>query len=290
MKKALKTFLELAVVAGLAYGMIKLLQHYTFTDEMKPDTLTEKVIFIAGIILMALVVLAVHELGHLVAGLAQGFRFELFVVGPLGIRREGEKAKLYLNKNLGFYGGVAATSPRDDDPANARRFANVLLAGPVASLLFAAFCGAIAVFLDGPLGLLMMTGAAISVAIFFATTIPSRTGMFFTDRKRYQRLIRTGKDQEVELALLRIMGRFSQDNSYRNVREEDIELLRRDEDPYIRFMGLFNLMCFQLEKQGAIEEQLSEEYQLASEGISKNMVKAFDVEIEKYRQQVAASA
>ena len=40
---------------------------------------------------MAFVVLGVHELGHLIAGLVQGFRFELFVVGPLGIRREEEK-------------------------------------------------------------------------------------------------------------------------------------------------------------------------------------------------------
>ncbi len=289
MKKALKTTLELALVAGLSFGLVMLVKETVLTDDLKPDGPVDKAIMIVSTILIAFVVLGVHELGHLLTGLAQGFRFELYVVGPLGIRREGDKVKVYLNKNLGFYGGVAGTSPVNDHPDNARKFANVLLAGPIASLLFAALCALLTVFTSGLPSLIFVMGAAISVAIFFATTIPSRSGMFFTDRKRYQRLIRPGKDQDVELAILRILGRFAQDDSYRNVSVDDIMLLRQEEDAPIRFMGLFNLICYQLEMQGAIEEEVSAEYQKTAESMSKTMVKAFDTEIEKYRQKVAAA-
>ncbi len=38
-----------------------------------------KILEIVGIILMGFVVIGVHELGHLIMGLWQGFRFELYI-------------------------------------------------------------------------------------------------------------------------------------------------------------------------------------------------------------------
>lgn len=239
-----------------------------------------------GIILMAFVVLAIHELGHLIIGLQQGFRFELFVVGPLGIKRENNKIKVYLNKNLGYYGGVAATSPIDDSPENANKFAKILLAGPITSVLFAIVSFLIAYLVGKPLEILFYSGGAISIAIFLATTVPSRTGMFFTDRKRYQRLLTPGKDQEVELAMLRIMGRFSNDNSYKNIDENDINILISDDLPFIKFFGLFNLVCQQLEKNKVVEEDVLKQYETTSKEMSKSIVKAFNKEIEKYKEKL----
>ena len=90
---------------------------------------------------MIFAVLSFHELGHLIAGIIQGFRFELFVVGPLGIKREKGKIKIYLNKNIQYYGGVAATLPIDASPENGKKFANLLLAGPIASILLSIILG-----------------------------------------------------------------------------------------------------------------------------------------------------
>ena len=143
---------------------------------------------------MIFVVLGVHEMGHLLIGLQQGFRFQLFVVGPLGIKREEERVKVYFNTNIGYYGGLAATTPVGDHPDNAKKFARILIAGPLASLLLALLFFGLAPLIGRPFGILFFIGSAISMAIFFATTIPSQTGMFFTDRKRYQRLITPGKN------------------------------------------------------------------------------------------------
>ena len=281
-------YVEWAIMLVLVIGAVRLFQMVDFTDDLRPASALGKFIMVLGIIAMAFIVLAAHELGHLLAGLAQGFRFELFVVGPLGIKREEDKVKVYWNTNLSYYGGVAGTSPLDDHPDNARRFARVLLAGPLASLLFAAICFLLASLIQHPVAVLLFAGGSISVAIFFATTVPSRTGMFFTDRKRYQRLVQPGKDQEVELAMLRILGKFAKDNSFKNVSRADIDVMVADDYPSIRFFGLFNLICYQIEHQGAYAPSVMEAYQAASEEMPKAVVKAFDQEIEKYQLQVAA--
>ena len=107
-----------------------------------------KILEVFGNIIMIFTVLSFHELGHLIAGLMQGFRFELFVVGPLGIKREKDKIKIYLNKNIQYYGGVAATLPVNINPNNGKKFANLLLAGPIASILLAIILGMLSYLFD----------------------------------------------------------------------------------------------------------------------------------------------
>ena len=252
------------------------------------ETTTEKIGILLGIIIMIHLVLAVHELGHLLVGLLQGFRFELFVVGFLGIKREEEQTKVYFNKNFGYYGGVAATSPQDDSSENAKKFARVLLAGPAASVLLAVICFLLVNAVISPWQEMLYFGGITSMAIFLATTIPSSTGMFFTDRKRYQRLVRPGKDQQVELAILNIMGKFAKDGSYQNIAKQDIEVLIADELPFFRYFGLFNMICWQLEHTGQVEEALQTEYDATAKEISTSMVKVFDQEIEKYTAKYGA--
>lgn len=270
----------------LLFGIFRLSKEFGFPENLKPNTSTGKYLTMIGIVFIAFIVLAIHELGHLIVGLINGFRFELFVVGPLGIKRENNKVKIYLNKNIGYYGGIAATSPIDEDKNNAKKFAQVLLAGPIASFIFALICFLIVSLIGKPLGIIFYAGGAISIAIFLATTIPSRTGMFFTDRKRYQRLVNPGKDQQVELAILNLMGRYSKDNSYKNVDKNDINVLVSDEYPFIKFFGLFSLVCFQLENNGVVEEETTRDYESNSKEMSKSLVKVFDKEIEKLKERL----
>lgn len=288
MKKESKftSFLEWTIMLVLLFGIVKISNLFGFGDQLKPDTRSGKILMMIGIFVMAFVVLAVHELGHLIVGLVNGFKFELFVIGPLGIKKENDKVKIYFNKNLGYYGGVAATSPVDDIKDNAKIFAKILLAGPIASILFAFFCFVISSLIGKPFGIIFYGGGIISIGIFLATTIPSRTGMFFTDRKRYQRLVTPGKDQLVELAMLKIIASYSKYESYKYFDENDIDLLVSDELPFIKFFGLYNRVCFELENNGVIGEKTSFDYEDHSKMMSKNLVVAFNKEIEKLKERL----
>jgi hypothetical protein len=276
------TWLKWILVVILFVGIFQFTLDFFQIKNLKPDTIQDQVIMNIGIFLMVFIALGVHELGHLIVGLKNGFRFEFFVVGFLGIKRNDQRIEFYFNKNLGYFGGVAATSPVDDNKNNARKFAQVLIAGPITSILFAVLCFAIIPFFNGYFGIVVYAGAMISLGIFFTTTIPTRTGMFFTDRKRYQRLVTPGKAQLVELAIFKIIGVLSRDKSYKNIDKNDLYILIEDELPFFQFYGLFNLICYQLEINGKAEEKVLEDYQRISKKMSKIVVASFDKEIETF--------
>ena len=241
------------------------------------------------LILSIFVVLSFHELGHLIAGLIQGFRFELFVVGPLGIKRENNKIKIYVNTNPSYYWGVTATMPNDGHPVNAQKFARVLLAGPMASL-FLAMIGLLAFsFVSKPFDLIFFSLGALSLTTFFVTTLPSKAGMFFTDRKRYQRLVRPGKDQEVELALFRILGKYSKDESYKNLDIKDIKILIQEDSTFFHYYGLFCMKAYLIENEKDISAEFEQQYSGASKMISKRMLVIFDNELRKLNKDCAAN-
>lgn len=283
-------YIEWAVMLVLFVGLLVLSKKIGFIDDLKVDSKQGKVMMFIGIFVMMHVVLAVHELGHLLTGLFQGFRFDLFVVGFLGIKREDDKIKVYLNKNMGYYGGIAGTSPKDDSPDNPKKFARILLAGPIASVLFAILCLVLCNYVGKPHGLAVYTGGIMSIGIFFATTIPSRTGMFFTDRKRYQRLVSPGKDRDVELAMLSIMGKFSKDNSYKDIDQHQIQILMDDDMPFIKNFGLFNMICWKLENKGEFENELLETLREQSAGMPKSYNAVLEKEIENYKEKYLSQA
>lgn len=282
----IKTIIEVIVFLGLLFLTFYLLQNIGYFVKEKPKSIQGKTIMLLGIFVMFFVSLGVHELGHLITGLVQGFQFQLFVVGPLGIKREADGIKVYFNKNLGLYGGVAATSPVKDDPDNPLKFARLIVAGPLSSLLFAIFFTGLSLLLGSPFDIIFYAGGLMSLGIFFATTIPSKTGMFFSDRKRYQRLTTPGKDQEVEVAMLRVMGQYALDNSYKNVSQKDIEIMVMDDMPFVRFFGLFNLICYHLEMNGEADSAVEEKYTEVARLMPSNLVKGMNAEIDRFRAQV----
>lgn len=283
-------YLEWAILIILFVGLFMLSRQVDFIQDLSPLTLSQRGVIVGGIVLIGFAAITAHELGHLLVGLMQGFRFELFVVGFLGVKREEDFIKWYFNKNMGLFGGVAATSPVEDDPTNAKKFARILLAGPVASILFAILCVILAFTFWNIPGLILFTGGIISLTLFLVTTIPSKTGVFFTDRKRYQRLVTPGKDQDVELAMLSILGKTSKDKSYRNIDSKDMEVLIADDLPFIRFYGLFTKVCYQLEHNGQATEEVLAAYHTAANGLSKNLVAAFDSELEGHKKKIIQSA
>lgn len=237
---------------------------------------------ILGNIIIIFLVLGIHKLGHLLTGLAQGFRFELFVVGPLGIKREDDKIKVYLNKDIQFYGGVAATLPRNNHPDNDKMFANILIAGPIASLLLAIILGVLYFLMDFEYSNFLFIGGLMSFGILLATTVPNKTGIFFTDRKRFQRLTSDGPEREIELAVLRTTGAYGIDGSYVNANEDDIELMISDPD--YKYMGLFAKLSYQFIKTGAFDADTKNEYDTISKEMPESLVKMFSKELDKLKE------
>jgi hypothetical protein len=286
MKNKYLKYFGFALAIILFFILIKLSNVIEFAKNTKVETQEDKIILIVGVIIIMHFVLLIHELGHVIMGLLQGFRFELLVVGLLGIKREEEKIKIYLNKNFGYYGGLGLTVPKDDSSDNLRKFANVILAGPIASIVFAVICFFVVNYLANPYGDIVFAAGLASFGIFLATTIPSRSGMFYTDRKRYQRLIKAGKDQEVELAMLTILGSYVKNQSYKDIKKEVFDVLITDNDSFVKHYGLFNLICWQIEHEGAIEDKVKEEYNEISKKLNKNMVKSYNDEIQKYSDKI----
>lgn len=70
----------------------------------------------------------------MLAGRAVGFRFLLFVVGPLQIDHLGDRLRLGVNRNLAYYGGVTIVGP-PGARASRKQLGWVMAGGPLASLV-----------------------------------------------------------------------------------------------------------------------------------------------------------
>jgi hypothetical protein len=218
---------------------------HIFDKGKKPGGLLFSVILVAGLFIP----LAVHELGHLAAGLIQGFRFELFVVGLLGIKRTQKGISIYLNKNVGMMGGIAATVPTTNSDTNKRKFGWVVLAGPITSLVFAIVCFALLPISNTTFQWFWLIAGACSFSLCLATTLPTKSGVFFTDRARFQRLISKGKAGESEEALLSIIAQTTIDNSSKNIALRHARTLQNDEEAFMRFWGYYYEYHFYLDNE-----------------------------------------
>lgn len=142
-----------------------------------------------------LLVVLLHELGHLAGGRLAGLRPLLLIVGPLKLTWVGGRTRLALNRSINLAGGVASAVP-DDDRDLVRRQLLMVAGGPVASLV----CGLLLLLATtAATGLgaaaLAMAGA-LSLVIALATLIPSRAGGFTSDGGRLLMLLRGGPQAE----------------------------------------------------------------------------------------------
>ncbi len=138
-----------------------------------------------------LLVIAVHELGHLLGGLSQGMRFLLLIFGPFQWSATSEGIRFRWVTNLGLMGGIAATLPVKMD--NLRRQTLPMIAGgPLASLALTLAGGALAASLDGRAGAYAAIVALLSLAIFLVTAFPFRAGGFMSDGMQFIEVLRGG--------------------------------------------------------------------------------------------------
>lgn len=277
MKRTFNPGLVFVLIALLLVSPDVVAEHKSgiFPDGQKP----EGWVFALSGFLGLFSALAVHELGHLIAGLAQGFRFELFVVFLLGVKRTEKGIQFYLNRNLGYMGGVAATVPTKKDPNNRIRFAFMVLAGPIASLLFAIICYLAVTYTKNELSSFWLFAGTTSIGVFLATTIPSKSGIFFTDRARFQRLISRGPEGRSEEAILNIIAQTTADNSSRNISLEDARLLQTDKEPFMQFWGhYYECEFYKANENAMLAEQSKLRLMALREAVSKPVWKALKIE------------
>lgn len=155
---------------------------------------------------LSLLVLGMHEVGHLAAGLSQGMRFLLLIVGPFRWHGSANGIRFEWNTNVALMGGLAAAAPTKMDESLRRQLLVLTAGGPVASLLLAIVA----------LGLTSLFGArgtaycaytaVLSLGIFVATLIPVHAGGFMSDGMLLLDLHRHGDAVRERTALLQVLA------------------------------------------------------------------------------------
>lgn len=208
-------------------------------DKVIPNTAAGNFIFFISIIFGPFFAIFLHELGHLLAGLAQGFKLQIFVVAFFGLKRENEKVVPFLNKEIQFFGGIAATSPLQIGRNLKNQFAIILAAGPLFSFIFGILSLILFVNTNSIFNSTLAIVGLVSIGLFIATTLPEKSGIFFTDRKRFQRLLGKGKTAEIEQGFLQSTSQILIDGHYKNLDIVNLKLMQSDVEPIVKFWGCF---------------------------------------------------
>ncbi|MFM8395781.1 MAG: site-2 protease family protein [Acidobacteriota bacterium] len=150
-------------------------------------------------------VIFVHELGHLAGGMSQRMRFLLLIVGPFQWTRSATGVRFAWNINPSLMGGLAAATP-DRQRRLLPQMLGLVIGGPLASLLLAAGSLALAGELDGRLAALLILTGLMSLLIFLATATPFRAGGMQSDGWQLIELLRGGQGVLERQPILEVMG------------------------------------------------------------------------------------
>lgn len=196
-----------ALLTALAYWGVTFL----LTESQLLQKLDEakKIITVWDILAMPvliIVVLGMHEIGHLIGGISRGMRFLLLIVGPFGWHASVSGVRFEWNTNVALMGGLAATLPTAVGPNLRRQLLTMIASGPLASLLLSILAIALASFTDLRLTAYLTFVAVTSVGIFMVTLIPTNAGGFMSDGMQFIDVIRGGNAVIERSALMQIFA------------------------------------------------------------------------------------
>lgn len=161
-----------------------------------PARLVWVVLSLVGVGFAAVVV---HELGHVVAGLAAGYRFRALRIGPL-LLLWPLRVERYRGPGS-FTGGFAQMTPGKEGDARLRATA-LVLGGPLASLLAGAIV--LAVWPSGPARFALVVFAVASIVGGLADLLPFRTSVGGSDGVQLRALLGDRPRGERLVALLQL--------------------------------------------------------------------------------------
>jgi len=195
--------LTLFVGAGVAGG---LLAGKWIADSLPPPPSTW---FLLLFFPAAWLAVAAHEFGHSFGGYLEGFRFLIWVAGPIELRRKNQRLVLGWNRSLQLIGGVASSVPVTFEHLPRRMF-TLVAGGPVASVLLAVIGSVgylLADLLKAPtLAWIMIPIIACSMVIGLATLVPVQSAGFASDGARMLMLARGGPEAERWCAIAALAG------------------------------------------------------------------------------------
>jgi hypothetical protein len=174
------------------------------------------------LIVTGLVVVCVHEAGHVVAGLIVGFRFEFVEVGPLRIELVSDRLRVSLVSRL--LGGGLTRMSLDRLRRVRRRFILYIAGGPAATFLTGGL--AVAMFFLIPMGKNSVAGVMLlwfgiySIVGGIGYLFMRRVGRFPSDSAQLWALARSRDRSRQLLAALALEMR-------KNKGDEDVQLNER---------------------------------------------------------------
>ena len=182
----------------------------------------------------------IHELGHVVCGLMNKWKFLLFVVGPFKLYREdlNSKIRFGIEKDVTLWGGCGGTLPDQKAEGNIDVFAKVLLAGPVASFIFGIIILSIFAFVKADL-FFVIGLVAIAEGVVCILPMNIKTGILYNDGTRFRRITKHGSEREEERALLEIIIKGMTEGEDALYDEESLNILRSSSDTDYKYYGLF---------------------------------------------------
>ena len=220
---------------------------------------------------------AVHELGHILSGLIQRFKFYWLVVGPFGLKRDkNDKIVFYFEKDVSLWGGLGAVIPTDDNVDNYKKFGRILLGGPMASIIFGVICLPIGL-IENNTFLILLGVMPISMGI--VSLMPLRNGAFYTDGGRWLRMHKTEKTKAVEVAIWNLTQNAIIQGNYANVNFDEIKILINDEDIRTKYLGHYYAYCFYKDNENRLNsEKEKAELERMKGKVPKQMVSMFSVD------------
>lgn len=200
-KRNFSYFTKLIVILMIGGVGGYLFAHF-FKSNTNSLTFYNKLAMLPFLVAIILLVLIVHEVGHVLAGLWVGFEFRMITVGPFMLQKEGNKTRFRWNTRLNAAGGLALCLPKTEQNLK-NNFIKFVAGGPIASLLFALLC--LAIYYNGQTrsaqNFWLLSGT-MSTMIFFTTIIPMRSKGFFSDGARILNLMKGGEDATIDLVIL----------------------------------------------------------------------------------------
>lgn len=154
--------------------------------------------------LLAMLVLGVHEIGHLAGGMSQGMRFLLLIVGPFQWHASKSGLRFQWVTHLGLMGGIAAAMPTQIGDGLRRQLLMLIAGGPIASLLLASAAMGVATHAEGRSAAYALSVAALSFLVFLVTAAPLRTAGFMSDGMQLLDIRRGGSAVSERMALLQV--------------------------------------------------------------------------------------
>ncbi|AAS44068.1 MULTISPECIES: M50 family metallopeptidase [Bacillus] len=198
--------MTVALILSILYGVIR-------TGKL------EVILNLWAIVGIALLVLAIHELGHVVVGLIGGLNFKFMTVGPITFQKEKRKVRIRENKLWAYFGGVAMLVPPSIETPNlSKKWAWMTLGGPITSLLFGITSGYI--YMVSYYQYLLYF-SVLHFVIFTATIVPIK-GTFLSDGMQFLILIKDDEKAKQHLYNIQVSSELF---SYKRPKDWDERLI-----------------------------------------------------------------